>query len=177
MDGYLFYTEPVDFTGSNAGKTFCVDLRTGEQLWSSSQIPALSFGYIYNLWNPNQHGTFPPILFTSNFGQAYDAFTGYPLFKVTGVPSGSASNGPNGEIVRYVFGNAGSASNPQWHLSQWNSSRIWATVTHPWTGLNINSPTFTTIPANGDSSATGAAYARVAQPVCGTRGKTKPTSQ
>jgi hypothetical protein len=169
MDGYLFYTEPVAFTGGNAGKTYCVDLRTGQTVWSSTQIPALSFGYIYNLWNPNQHGTYPPILFTANFAQAFDAFTGYPLFNVTGVPSGSASVGPNGEIVRYVFGNAGTAAAPQWYLSQWNSSRIWATVTNPWTGLNINSPTLYNYSyTNGTTlSANDAAYASVPQAVCG----------
>jgi len=169
MDGYLFYTEPVDFTGSTAGKTYCVDLRTGLTVWSSTQIPALSFGYIYNLWNPNQHGTFPPILFTANFAQAFDAFTGYPLFNVTGVPSGSASVGPDGEIVRYVFVNAGTAASPQWYLAQWNSSRIWGTVTNPWTGLNINSPTLYNYSyTNGTTlSANDASYATVPQAVCG----------
>jgi hypothetical protein len=169
MDGFLFYTEPVDYTGGNAGKTYCVDLRTGQTAWSSTQIPALSFGYIYNLWNPNQHGTFPPILFTANFAQAFDAFTGYPLFNVTGVPSGSASVGPNGEILRYVFVNAGTVTAPQWYLAQWNSSRIWATVTNPWTGLNINSPTLYNYSyTNGTTlSANDAAYATTPQAVCG----------
>lgn len=169
MDGYLFYTEPVAFTGSTAGKTYCVDLRTGQTIWSSNQIPALSFGYIYNLWNPNQHGTFPPILFTANFAQAFDAYTGYPLFNVTGVPTGTAANGPNGEIVRYVFMNSGNASNPKWYLAQWNSSRIWATVTNPWTGLNINSPTLYNYSyTNGTTlSANDAAYATTTQATCG----------
>jgi len=166
MDGFLYYSEPVAFTGSNAGKTYCVDLRTGQQVWSSNIIPALSFGYIYNLWNGNQHGTYPPILFTANFAQAYDAFTGYPLFNVTGVPSGSTSNGPNGEQLRYVFMNAGTASAPQWYLAQWNSSRLWGTVTDPRSGLNINSPTlYNNSYTNGTTlSATDAQYNRVAQP-------------
>jgi hypothetical protein len=169
MDGYLYYTEPVTFTGSNAGKTYCVNLNTGEVVWTSTQIPSLSFGYIYNLWNPNQHGTFPPILFTSNFAQAFDAYTGYPLFNVTGVPSGTTANGPNGEQLRYVFMNAGNATNPKWYLAQWNSSRIWATVTNPWTGLNINSPTLYNYSyTNGSTlSANDAAYAPVPQAVCG----------
>jgi outer membrane protein assembly factor BamB len=169
MNGYLYYTEPVDFTGSTAGKTYCVDLRTGQTKWSSNQIPALSFGYIYNLWNPNQHGTFPPILFTANFAQAFDAFTGYPLFNVTGVPTGTAANGPNGEILRYVFMNSGTAANPQWYLAQWNSSRIWATVTNPWTGLNINSPVLYNYSyTNGTTlSANDAAYATTTRATCG----------
>ena len=59
INGYLYYTETVSFTGSNimgsstSGPTVCVNLRTGEQLWSNPNIPALSFGYIYNLWDPD----------------------------------------------------------------------------------------------------------------------------
>jgi len=178
LNGYLYYTEPVDFTGSTAGKTYCVDLRTGQTKWSSNQIPALSFGYIYNLWNPNQHGTFPPILFTANFAQAFDAFTGYPLFNVTGVPTGTAANGPNGEILRYVFMNSGTAANPQWYLAQWNSSRIWATVTNPWTGLNINSPVLYNYSyTNGTTlSANDAAYATTTQATCGSVAGLDPNS-
>jgi len=141
LAGYLYYTAPEDFTGGTAGKTYCVDLRTGQVIWSSTQIPALSFGYIYNLWNGNQHGTFPPILFTANFARAFDAFTGDPLFNVTGVPTGTLSAGPNGEQLRYVLTNTGNSTNPQWYLSQWNSSRLWATFSNPITGLNVNSPT------------------------------------
>jgi outer membrane protein assembly factor BamB len=169
MDGLLYYTEPVAFTSGNNGKTFCVDLRTGDVLWSSTQIPALSFGYIYNLWNGNQHGTGPAILFTNNFGRAFDAYTGYPLFNVTGVPSGTAAAGPNGEQLRYVFANAGTSSNPSWYLSQWNSSRLWGTWTNPWTGLNINSPTlFNYSYVNGTTlSNKDAQYASVTQPQIG----------
>jgi hypothetical protein len=126
MDGMLFYTEPVSFTSSaSAGPTDCVDLRTGQLIWSRSDVPALSFGYIYNLWDPNQHGTLPPILFTTNFAQAFDADTGDPLFNVTGVPSGTATMGPNGELLRYVITNNGTTANPQWMLAEWNSTNLW----------------------------------------------------
>jgi outer membrane protein assembly factor BamB len=141
LDGKLYYTAPVDFTGSSSGTTYCVDLRTGEEIWSSNQIRALSFGYIYNLWNPNQHGVFPPILFTSNFAQAFDGFTGFPLFNVTGVPTGQTTVGPNGEILRLVLTNTGTPTNPQWYLSEWNSSRIWATLANILGTGVVNSPT------------------------------------
>ena len=49
----------------------------------ADDVPPLSFGYIYNLWNGDQHGIFPPILFTSNFARAFDAYTGEPMFNVT----------------------------------------------------------------------------------------------
>jgi outer membrane protein assembly factor BamB len=169
MDGFLYYTEPVDYTGSNAGRTYCVDLRTGQVIWSSTQIPALSFGYIYNLWNYNQHGTFPPILFTANFAQAFDGFTGDPLFNVTAVPTGNSASGPNGEQLRYVFANAGTSTNPQWYLAQWNSSRLWEMFTNPWTGVNVNSPTqYNDSYTNGTTlSANDAMNAAAVQPVIG----------
>ena len=170
LDGYLYYTAPVAYTGSNSGTTYCVDLRTGQTIWTSNIIPALSFGYIYNLWNYNQHGTFPPILFTANFAQAFDGFTGDPLFNVTGVPTGTSSQGPNGEQLRYVFANDGTASNPQWYLAQWNSSRLWEMFTNPWTGVNVNSPTqYNDSFTNGTTlPASDAMYANVTQPTIGT---------
>jgi hypothetical protein len=70
MDGKLYYTEPLSFggvpgamSGQPYGPTKCVDLRTGQVIWSRSDVPAPSFGYIYDVHEPNQHGTYPPILF------------------------------------------------------------------------------------------------------------------
>ena len=113
VDGYLYYTEPVSFTGPNSGPTDCVDLRTGQFIWSKSNIPPLSVGYIYNLWDPDQHGVSPPILVAAIGGgltglpsmwELFDAYTGTALFNVTNVPTGTAAMGPNGEQLRYVFG-------------------------------------------------------------------------
>jgi outer membrane protein assembly factor BamB len=166
LDGYLYYTAPVAFTGGTTGVTYCVNLQTGEVLWTSNQIPALSFGYIYNLWNGNQHGVYPPILFTANFARAFDAWTGDPLFNVTGVPTGTVAAGPNGEQLRYVLTNTGTSTNPAWYLSEWNSSRMWATYSNPITGLNVNSPTLYNYSyTNGTTlSNADAQYANVAQP-------------
>jgi outer membrane protein assembly factor BamB len=123
--GRLYYTEPVSFTGTNSGPTVCVDLRTGEVIWSRTDVPALSFGYVYDVEDQNQHGVYPPILFTSNFGRAFDAFTGDPLFNVTGVPRGMEARGPSGEHLRYVISNAGTTENPDYYLAEWNSSKLW----------------------------------------------------
>ena len=141
LDGHLYYTLPVSFTGSSAGATVCQDLRTGKIIWQSTQVPALSFGYIYNLWDPNQHGVYPPILFTSNFARAFDAYTGDPLFNVTGVPTGTSAAGPSGEQLRYVLTNNGNTANPNWYLAEWNSSRLWEMYDNPFTGAAVNSPT------------------------------------
>jgi len=130
--GRLYYTEPLSFTGvpglfGGAGRaTDCVDLRTGELIWSRADVPWISFAYIYDVQDPNQHGVYPPILFTANFAQAFDAFTGDALFNVTDVPSGMEAMGPNGEQLRYVFSNLGNDTNPNWYLAQWNSSKLWS---------------------------------------------------
>ncbi len=141
MDGILYYTEPVSFTGTTSGPTDAVDLRTGQVLWSRTDVPALSFGYIYDLEDPNQHGVFPPILFTSGYARAFDAYTGDPLFNVTGVPSGMEALGPQGEHLRYVIANAGSASSPDYRIGEWNSSKIWTYTLNPFTNASLLSPT------------------------------------
>ena len=169
INGYLYYTKPVTFTGASSGATVCQDLRTGKIIWSSTVIPAISFGYVYDLETPNQHGVYPPILFTSNFAQAYDAYTGDPLFNVTGVPTGTALPGPAGEQLRLILTNNGNATNPIMYLSQWNSSRLWENVANPWTLAVVNSPTL-----YNDSTTTGASitpaqvqYSTVVQPAIG----------
>ena len=99
IDGYLFYTEPISFTGPSSGATTCVSLFNGQTLWSSTKVPPLSFGYIFNLWDPDQHGTFPPILVAAIGGgltglppmwECFDAYTGVSLFNITNVPGFAA---------------------------------------------------------------------------------------
>jgi hypothetical protein len=133
VQGRLIYTEPVSFTGVAAGPTTAVDLRTGQVIWSRNDVPALSFAYIYDLEDPQQHGVFPAILFTSNFARAFDADTGNPMFNVTGVPSGTSALGPQGEHLRYVLANAGTTANPDWRLGEWNSTRLWSGMGFPGT--------------------------------------------
>ena len=165
INGYLYYTETVSFTGPSSGPTDCVDLRTGQVLWSRTDVPALSFGYIYNLWNGEQHGTFSPILFTSNFGMAFDAYTGDQLFNITGVPSGTTVAGPSGEQLRYVFVNAGTALNPQWYLAQWNSSKLWQYDVNPYTGGGSLNPSII-------NASNGVLITTIPVPITGTTGTT-----
>jgi outer membrane protein assembly factor BamB len=127
--GRIYYTEPLSFQGGGrggtVGPTVCVDLRTGELIWSRTDVPPLDFAYIMDLETPNYHGVYPAILCTSNFGQCFDAATGEPLFNVTGVPSGTAVLGPIGEHLRYAFVNNGTRSHPDYYLCEWNSSLMW----------------------------------------------------
>ncbi|MCW3999343.1 MAG: PQQ-binding-like beta-propeller repeat protein [Candidatus Bathyarchaeota archaeon] len=135
VNGKLYYTDPKGINsefsmlgGASYGATNCVDLHTGKLIWSKN-IPALSFALIYDLQDPQQHGVLPAILFTANFAQAYDADTGLLLFNVTQLPNAvTSAMGPNGEIIRYVITNAGTTSEPNWRLMQWNSTNMWTGV-------------------------------------------------
>jgi hypothetical protein len=138
-NGILYFNPPISFIGATSGPCTAVDLATGKTLWTSTQIGSLSFAYIYDVWQTDQHGVYPAILFTSNFAKAYDAYTGDPLFSVTGVPSGYEALGPMGEHLRYIFTNIGTASNPNWMLGEWNSSRLWDMTFSPWNALSIDS--------------------------------------
>jgi outer membrane protein assembly factor BamB len=121
MYGRLYYELPF---GNNAGGggIMCVDLRTGEQVWYSDNMPAPAFGYLYAYQMYNQYGVVPPgYLFTNNFAQAFDPVSGKPMFNVTNVPTGTGAYGPSGEILRYTINTAG-----HW-VTQWNSSKVFQT--------------------------------------------------
>jgi outer membrane protein assembly factor BamB len=165
INGYLYYTEPVSYTGVASGNTVCVDLRTGQEVWSKA-IPALSFGLVWDHEDPNQHGVYPAILATSNFAQLYDADTGTPLFNVTGVPSGTSVLGPNGEILRYVFVNLGTSGSPDYVLAQWNSSKLWSYIVNPYTNGMLLYPSI----INATSATSQTLISTVPIPLTGTTG-------
>jgi hypothetical protein len=171
VDGLLFYPGVVGMTGGTSGPYNCVNLRTGELVWSSDDVSGISFAYVYNLWNGEQHGVFQPILFSNNFAQAYDAWTGTPLFNVTNVPSGTAVAGPSGEQLRYVFVNAGTATNPKWYLAQWNSSKLWQYDVNPYTFGGSLSPSLVNASNGALISSSGIPITKV-----GTTATLPPTS-
>ncbi len=160
VDGYLYFNEPASFTGGAVGPFVCVNLQTGQIVWSSNAIHSVSFAYIYNLWNGEQHGVFPPILVSTAGGgltgmpsmwTLWDGFTGAQLFNVTNVPGFAAQTGqtvngqpavalttatvagPSSEMIKYVFMNDGTAANPNWYLAQWNSSDLYQYDVNPYT--------------------------------------------
>ncbi len=155
VHGKLYYTEPVSFTGTASGPTHCVDIRTGQEVWARNDVPALSFAYIYDVEDPQQHGVFPAILFTSNFARAFDADTGDPMFNVTGVPSGTSVLGPQGEVLKYVMANAGTSASPDWRLAMWNSTRLWSGMGFAGTLPTGLSPTLQNMTTNSSWSMSG----------------------
>ena len=149
MQGYLYYQESYG-NGGGGGDYVAVDIRTGQELWrmngtGTSLYP--SFGYLYAFDSGNQHGVLPNGLLINqrsvtgqgNVWSTYDPRTGrLTTMNVTNVPSGTASAatlapssasavsvaGPANEILIYTLNNAGTTSNVQMYLTQWNSSRV-----------------------------------------------------
>ncbi len=124
MAGKLFYTEPVGFQNAAGGPTTCVDLRTGQEIWSIQGIPRPSFGYIEAIHNPQQHGVAQPMLVSTSGSTwlVYDGDTGAWMYNFTSVPSGAKAMGANGEYITYVIYNQGTSTNPDYILREWNSS-------------------------------------------------------
>ncbi|MCW3998641.1 MAG: PQQ-binding-like beta-propeller repeat protein [Candidatus Bathyarchaeota archaeon] len=139
MQGTLYYQEPKGNSGSG-GDYVAVDLLTGEEQWrinaSATGISLVpSFGLLYDYETGNQHGVLPngALIATQTSGGvtnwiAYDPENGQLTgMNWTGVPSGTKVMGPNGEILIYTLTNYGNTSNPNWYLSQWNSSKVLST--------------------------------------------------
>jgi hypothetical protein len=126
LDGKIYYKEPISVANPSGGPLDCVDLQTGALIWSRTDVPALSFGYIYDMQNPNYHGVWPPILVavSGTTWLGYDADTGNWLFNMTNVPSGTTVLGPSGEHLIYVLTNKGTTPNPNYYLAEWNSSKV-----------------------------------------------------
>ncbi|HMK94967.1 MAG TPA: PQQ-binding-like beta-propeller repeat protein [Candidatus Limnocylindrales bacterium] len=155
VDGLLIFTEPISQCEPNSGPTVCYNLETGKQMWSEN-IPygsafgsAISFAYVYDAEDGNQHGVWPPMLVASTFTSSfqtewlfYDAFTGAQLFSVNNIPSFQVTMlGPNGEYLGLNLVNYGTSTTPNWYLQEWNSSRLWDNLySGPSTTPNIPPP-------------------------------------
>ena len=138
LHGILYYQEPWGNSASG-GDYVAVNIQTGKEVWrinasatGVSLVP--SFGYLYSLETPNQHGVLSngilvaPTTAYSGLGttwRAYDPRTGVlTTMNITNVPGGTNVEGPSGEYLKYIIQNLGSTASPKWHLMQWNSSKV-----------------------------------------------------
>jgi len=110
----------------------CIDLFTGQTLYTISTTNALSFGMETQLQDPNMYGTIPYIIWTTGalalFAtqpggatfNAYDGLTGLYLFSiVNGSSLSSIHQDANGDMIGfYVNATAGSMS--IWHQPPFN---------------------------------------------------------
>jgi len=98
---------------------YCMDLHTGEQLWTKTFLDnrSISFGQLFYWDTRNFHGTFAYLwVAVGTTWHAFDAFTGNWMFTVENVPSGTTRWGPKGEI--YIFNvNTNTRSLTMWNLT------------------------------------------------------------
>ena len=132
MWGRLYYELPITWSGGGGG-WICVDLKTGETIWTEttmgtgsrySGVPEPAFGYYFDLDNMNNHGVVTPgWLFTNNFGMSIHPRYGIMgQLNLTDVPSGFEVLGPQGEHIRVNVDSDG-------FMYQWNSSRVFTSNT------------------------------------------------
>ncbi|MCW4015671.1 MAG: hypothetical protein NWF06_04815, partial [Candidatus Bathyarchaeota archaeon] len=116
MCGRLYYELPLGHARSGGGYV-CVDLLTGEEIWSRDDISP-SKGQLYNYESLNQHGVVQGVLWEVSGSKwiGYDAFSGENVYNLTNVPSGTEVYTDEGGIVRYVLN-----YNGRW-LALWNST-------------------------------------------------------
>ncbi len=148
MYGRVYFSLPLANAVTGLGVT-CVDLRTGETLWTRPDLTSVSIGQFYDFESPNQHGTNPngylwvtntpitgtgivngdplvsqansTIQVTSTGWMAIDPLSGVNIFNETNVPVGTRAYGPQGEWLIYnIGGENGTAS----YLWQWNNTKI-----------------------------------------------------
>jgi hypothetical protein len=98
----------------------CVDMNNGQTLFIIPNA-TLSIGQIYNYVSPNQAGAFA-YLWTTDW-RMFDAWTGQYILTLVGVPGGTTTFGPNGEIIIYNLAYNPAGYSGQWVLSKWNSSK------------------------------------------------------
>jgi hypothetical protein len=126
LTGKLYYQES---TQEDPVVYHCVDLHTGEELWSKVFMDnqTIAFGQTFHFDGINYHGAFEYIYVTSGGGwfggggstwHAFDSLTGDWMFTIEDVPSGTNMYGPNNEICRYVVDTRAGT------VSLWNTTEV-----------------------------------------------------
>ncbi|MCL1977974.1 MAG: PQQ-binding-like beta-propeller repeat protein [Candidatus Bathyarchaeota archaeon] len=140
MGGVLYYNKYAynGVTGRQSPNQaiVAVDLHTGEKLWERSYDfggGRIATGQILTWLSMNNRGTFAYIWLASGTDMfALDAKTGDLRYNMTNVPSGTIYWGENGEMLKYQLVNYGTTDNPNYHLLEWNSSRVTGATTGSW---------------------------------------------
>lgn len=121
MNGRLYYkTYQSGYSGAQGsiGTGFiCVDLRTGEEIWTKT-TGIVSHGQVFNYISGNQMGGIGYLWNVANGAyQMYDAFTGDLFATFTGATAGDVLYGDDGTMYVYILN-----SRNGWFL-KWNSTK------------------------------------------------------
>jgi hypothetical protein len=133
MGGKLYYQKYA--SGDMYKETICVDLHTGQQLWSKVLLNNLTltrgqnfywqtydfYGVYDYLWATANTATLSLLGLNSTAGTtwcAFDPFTGDFVYAMYGIPAGTVVYGDHGELLIYQLSTTGG------YMYMWNSSNI-----------------------------------------------------
>ena len=152
INGRLYYKAPlgdqVSTAATGGGAYTCLDLRTGQVLWTNPSINP-TFGELYDYESPNQHGVIPNGYLWQSVAQssttqtwiAYDSLTGSWLFNLTDVPStGTIAYTSQGEIVKYILNYNNTAKSGSLALWNWTSANGVPASSTTANGVQLNGP-------------------------------------
>jgi hypothetical protein len=123
INGVMYYNQFQSTGGTAVEQTVhAINLKTGKELWVRNwNNTRLAFGQVYNFQGFNYYGCFAYLWTTTGTTwDAFDAFTGRWVYRLTNVPSASPNYnyyGPRGEIIRYTVDTRNG-----W-MAMWNSSK------------------------------------------------------
>jgi outer membrane protein assembly factor BamB len=112
LNGFLYYNVPTADYGSTGEGCYCVNLRTGEQVWW--QNITLNLGQVINYVSANQAGVIPYLWQTGSTYRVYDPMTGYQVTEFANASTGRIFYDSQGNMLVYNLG-----SN---YLQMWNST-------------------------------------------------------
>jgi len=172
LNGVLYYNREFSTSGGystpvSSQMVVAVDLRTGKTLWERNYDLGngrISRGQILTFINENNRGTFS-YLWIGSSGTMYaiNPVTGNLVYNMTDVPSGDFYIGPNGEMLKYSVVNAGTNTNPNYVLRQWNSTAVvmnnpsLSSTSDAW-GSNVQTANTTANPRSGASQYNATRY-------------------
>ncbi len=127
ISGRLYYEK---YAGPDVYKeTACVDLHTGEELWSRPLLDnrTMTRGQLFYWDTYDYHGVYDYLWVQVGGGffdptpptwHAFDSYTGDWVYALVDVPSGTLAYGPKGELLMY------SVNQRNNYMTMWNSSAI-----------------------------------------------------
>ncbi|KON33503.1 MAG: hypothetical protein AC479_04180 [miscellaneous Crenarchaeota group-6 archaeon AD8-1] len=121
LAGRLYYTSGGSRGNPGPIVTHCVDLHTGEELWSKVFLDNRTISFCQTLyWDAfNMHGTFDYLWITiGRTWYAFDAYSGDWRFTIENMPNGERMIGPNGGI-HILSVNRGAGEMRLWSMDGW----------------------------------------------------------
>ena len=122
---------------NQGGGITCVDLRTGETVWTNPNIATVTIGQQYDNEDPNQHGT-TPILWAT--GTIYSSSIRNPSTSATNVLSGPFGREANLGQYAAVVSSTGSNRGNGWIAIDPNTGKIMFNQTNIPSGTRVYGP-------------------------------------